>query len=146
MGYGHNDGYLCLTATGNLEKIQRIGATVKEIYQAQIMEGFTDHDTAAAIDFIKLRLVQELPELEKMMELVGLANTSEDTMGNVFGLILNELVYGHFIPSLLDFCENIIAYVDKYEAEEPLMIPEFTHDQPAEVTTLGKKFLTRFQK
>ena len=43
---------------GQLNNIERIGTTAEEIFQAEQIEKFTEHDTAAAVDFIKLSILR----------------------------------------------------------------------------------------
>jgi len=123
--------------------IRKIGTTITEIMQAEYIEKFTDHDTAAAVDLFKLRMAKELPHLADQVEAAHFGCTSDDVMGNVFGLIANELVYEHFSSALYDFIAEIINYSRYHETDGPLIIPGFTHGQAAEPMTLGVKFLTR---
>ncbi len=120
-------------------KIRQIGRTTSEILRAEKLEEFTEHDTAAATDYLKISIGTQLPHLEHMIEGVHFAVTSEDPMSVSFGLILNKLVYGHFVPNLLDFCDSLIAYAEKYEKASSLVLPGLTHEQAAEPTPLGKK-------
>ena len=122
-----------------------IGTTPDEIKQSEYIEKFTDHDTAAAADYVKLKIAKVFPELKDQIEGVHFACTSEDVMGNVFGMIGNELVFGHFMNSLNDFIGDLVNYVLQYETVGSLIIPGLTHEQAAEPTTLGKKFITRIR-
>ncbi len=126
-------------------KIREIGNTDKEIIQAEKGETFTEHDTAAAGDYFKMRISKELPALEASVEGIHFANTSEDVMGNVFGLMANKLIYGALLPNILTFCDSIMLYVEQCEQNGPLVIPGLTHEQAAEPTTLGKKLMTRLK-
>lgn len=128
------------------EIIEQIGIQPEEVKMAEIIESFTDHDTAGAIDYIKLRISYLLPHLEPYIEGIGFAKTSEDTMGNVFGLIANELVYGHFLTELLGLCDNFIAFIEKHEKSGVLLLPAFTHQQTAQPTTSGIKITTRLKR
>lgn len=113
-----------------------------DIVRAQRIERFTEHDTAAAGDYLKLLIGTQMPHLEPMVEGICFADTSEDTMGPVFGLVLNSLVFGHFVPCLLDFTTLLLDFVDHVEKDGPLVLPAMTHEQAAEPTTFGKKMLT----
>jgi len=125
--------------------IRKIGTTLAEIKQAEYIEKFTDHDTAAAADLVKIMIGRELPHLKEYIEGVHFACTSEDVMGNVFGLVANELVFVHFMTALRYFVKDLVDYADKHEENGPLILPALTHEQAAEPTTLGKKFMTRTQ-
>lgn len=132
------------------EAINKIGTTIEEIYQAEQIEKFTEHDTAAATDFIKLKIAQlavsdplKYGMLLNYLEAVHFACTSEDNIGNVFGLILNQLVLGHFLDELFDFCLTLIAYARKHEKRGALVLPELTHLQSAEPNTISKAFVVR---
>lgn len=120
-------------------RIRQLGRSTSEILRAEKLEEFAEHDTAAATDYLKISIGTQLPHLEHMIEGVHFALTSEDPMSITFGQILNKLVYGHFMPHLLDYCDNLVAYSQKYEEKAPLVLPGFTHEQAAEPTTLGKK-------
>ena len=81
--------------------IKSLGETDDDILRAEYLEKFTEHDTAAAGDYLKLLIAKKLPHLTESIEAVNFANTSEDTMGNVFGIIANKLVFGHFMSALI---------------------------------------------
>lgn len=127
----------------DIAEIRKIGTTLEEVKQAEFIEKFTEHDTAAAGDFIKLKIATKLPHLEDQMEGIHFGCTSEDVMGNVFGLIANDLVFKHFLDSLLDFCLNVMFFVEKHEGLGPLILPALTHEQAATPTTLGQKLITQ---
>jgi adenylosuccinate lyase len=124
------------------EKISGLGTTSKDVYQAELIEKFTEHDTAAAGDFLKLKILKEMPHLEDAVDGIHFATTSEDVMSIVFGVTANKMVYGHIIPDIMDFCNLMISYVEEHEKDGPLVIPGLTHEQAAEPSTLGKKFMT----
>lgn len=113
-----------------------------DILRAEYIEQFTDHDTAAAGDYLKIIIAEALVWLADQVEAVNFATTSEDIMSIVFGLIANELVYGHFMSALSDFMLDILHYAEFHEKNEALILPALTHQQPAEPTTLTRKFLT----
>jgi adenylosuccinate lyase len=125
--------------------MEKIGVSLDEVVQAEKIEAFTEHDTAAAGDFIKLKIASELPHLARYAEAVCFAETSEDTMSIVFGLIANELILGHLSNRLIDFCIFLLNYCDLQEKEigGPLVLPELTHLQAAEPTSHRIKSLIR---
>ena len=123
----------------DIEEIRQIGTTIEEILWAEEMEKYSQHDTAAAIDLVKLLIARRLPHLAPFIEAVHYGNTSEDVMGNVFGLIGNELVYKRFIPAILDLCETIILHAEYHEKLSVLILPALTHQQAAEYSTWKKK-------
>ena len=123
--------------------LQEIGVSVDDVYRAELMEKFTEHDTAAATDYLKLVVGNRFPELEPMLDGFHFGLTSEDNIGLVFGIILNNLTYRHFVPELLDLCEFLMNYASVLEKVDPLVLPWLTHEQGAEVTTLGKIFMNR---
>lgn len=145
---GYNGKYRKITdkLTGpETRYLKSLGVTPEEIKMAEIFEKVSEHDTAAAGDYLKARMLYDfvilskkyLANLAKRTEAVHFAATSEDVMSIVFGIIANELVYVHFMRKLMDFCDTCIDFVEKFP--QLLFIPEFTHDQPAEPTTYGKK-------
>ncbi|MCX6810027.1 MAG: lyase family protein [Candidatus Berkelbacteria bacterium] len=124
------------------ELLLRLARSPGDVFRAQKMEKFTEHDTAAAIGYTKIKMGVTSKRLEKVMEGAGFGLTSEDTMGPVFGLVANCLVFGNFIPRLLNFMERCLDYVDFCEQDGPLVLPGETHQQAAEPTTFGKRVLT----
>lgn len=126
-------------ALDDVAAIRRLGITLAEVHQTDQLERFTEHDTAAAGDLIKLRIAHLLPHLADRIELLNLACTSEDTMGNVFGLILNELVYRHFLPDLLGTCRFLMEFAERHSPpDDPLLMAALTHEQGAEPTTFNR--------
>ena len=125
------------------EGIMELANGPADVLRAEAFERFTEHDTAAAGDYLKVLIGTKFPELEHMIEGIHFANTSEDVMANVFGKVANRLVYGYFMPALMEFANDAITFVEKYEKEGPVVMPALTHKQPAEPTTLGKKIMTR---
>jgi len=124
------------------KQLRELAKTSADIIRAEGIERFTEHDTAAAGDYLKLLVGREMPHLESMIEGIAFADTSEDTMGPTFGLIGNQLVYGYFIPHLLDFMSKMMNYIVEVEKKDPLVLPGLTHEQAAEPTTFGKKIMT----
>ncbi|MFH1583110.1 MAG: lyase family protein [Candidatus Falkowbacteria bacterium] len=123
--------------------IEQIGVTVDDVYRAELMEKFTEHDTAAATDYLKLAVGTRFPELEPMLDGFHFGLTSEDNIGLVFGIVLNKLVYKHFVPELIDLCDFLMNFARVLEKDQPLVLPWLTHEQGAEATTLGKIFMNR---
>lgn len=121
-----------------------IANTINDVFRAEQLEKVSEHDTGARVNWVKILIGKKLKHLEPYIEGVHFANTSEDVMSIVFGLILNELVYHHFMPTLFDFCELVMNYAEPYEIDGvSLAIPGFTHKKAAEVTTLAKKNMNR---
>ncbi len=136
--------------SGKLTKVEikylkRLGTEPEEIKMAEQVEKVSEHDTAAAGDYLKLRILYDyvvggkkiLANLCRKIEAFHYAATSEDIMSVVFGLIANELVYVHFMRKLMDFCDHMVRFVETFP--QLLLMPELTHDQFAEPTTYGKK-------
>lgn len=128
-----------------IKYLRRLGTSPEEIKMAEEFEAVSEHDTAAAGDYLKVRILYDfvfrmkkfLFWLCQKIEGIYFAITSEDVMSNVFGIIANELVYVHFMRKLLDLCDFLIKFAEKFP--NLLVIPEMTHDQIAEPTTYGKK-------
>lgn len=141
-GVNQDEAIICPLSPEDETALRELGRSDSDILRAEIIEKFTEHDTAAAGDYLKLLIGTRLPHLEPSIEGVCFALTSEDTMGPVFGLIGNSLVYGHLLPKLLDFMELLVKWVDKLEGNGPLIIPALTHQQAAEPTTFDKEVAT----
>lgn len=123
-----------------VKRLEKIGQFPVEVKMAELIERCTNHDTAAAGELVKLLIGKDIPDLRSYVEAVHFACTSEDVMGNVFGLIGNRVVYGMLVPRLIDYLRFLMKYCETYEANGPLILPAFTHEQAAEPTTLGKKW------
>lgn len=142
-GGKHRGKKVVHTLTSDDEKaLRELARTPADVIRAEAIERFTEHDTAAAGDYLKLLIGTRLPHLEPMIEGIAFADTSEDTMSPVFGLISNTVVFGYFVPKLLDLMSLLLDYVDNLEKDGPLVLPGLTHKQGAEPTTFGKKVTT----
>jgi len=126
-----------------LKIVEEVGVSIDDVYRAELMEKFTEHDTAAATDYLKLAVGSRFPEIESMLDGFHFGLTSEDNIGLVFGIVLNKLVYRHFVIELVDFCQYLMNYTLALEKDRPLVLPWLTHEQGAEATTLGKIFMNR---
>jgi adenylosuccinate lyase len=122
----------------DIERIQDIGITAEEVRQAELIERVTEHDTAAAGDYLKLKTLHFYPHLEPSAEGLHFGSTSEDPMSIVMGIMGNEL-FGYFIKFLSTYCLDQIVFVESCEQNGPLIIPEFTHQQSAEPIALSTK-------
>lgn len=122
--------------------IRSLANTLSDIIRAEALERCTDHDTAAAAGWLKVLIGTRYPRLEWMIEAVAFACTSEDTMSSVFGMVGNSLIYGHFVPMVLDLMESLLDFVDDVEQDGPFIIPAETHRQVAEPQTMGKRITT----
>lgn len=120
--------------------IQGLGATALEVRQAELLERVSEHDTAAAGDLLKILIAYFRPDLAKVMDGIHFAGTSEDVMGNVFGIITRMLAHGYFMGGLADFCLTFINFAKYCEQEGELILPGLTHIQVAEPTFLSRRF------
>jgi adenylosuccinate lyase len=134
-------GFIKPLSDSDIQELRKIGTTADEVMQAQFLEKFTEHDTAAAATLVKFLIAKNLPHLAGLIEAVHWANTSEGVMGNVFGMVGNQLL-SQFLIRLIGFCECIIGYANLHEQNGPLVLPALTHEQAAEPSTLGKEFIT----
>ncbi|HLN18917.1 MAG TPA: hypothetical protein VK255_01975, partial [Patescibacteria group bacterium] len=122
------------------KSLRRIGLTMDEIVQAEYLEKFTDQDTAAAATLLKIIIAIDIPHLEKWIEGIHFACTSEDVIGIVTGRIGTELVFGNVITAILDFCQFLINFALKhdksgfFEIPNMLPLPAYSHKQSAEIT------------
>ena len=133
-GRGADEKIVSHLADDDIQAIMLLGVTAVEVFQAEQIESVTEHDTAAATDYLKLLIATRLPHLAPYIEAVHFACTSEDNMGNVYGLIGNRLVFGYFFDAISDYCLNLIAYSRKHSRSQqvPLYLPALTHQQAAE--------------
>lgn len=125
---------------GDFRFIQGLGTTALAVRQAELLERVSEHDTAAAGDLLKVLMAYHRPHLAEVMDGIHFAGTSEDVMGNVFGLIARILAHGHFMEGLADFCLTFINFAKHCEQEGELILPGLTHLQVAEPTFISKRF------
>lgn len=127
--------------------LRSVGTTLSDIVRAEAIEVCTEHDTAAAAAWLKIQIASRFPRMESFIEGIAFANTSEDTMSSVFGLIGNSMVYGHVLPKLIDLMEALISYARMLDGDEekPQPIAGETHQQVAEPQTPGKRIYTMLE-
>jgi adenylosuccinate lyase len=135
-----NKEFLPRLTSEEIETLRAIEIGPNEVIQAQFIETFTGHDTAAAGDFLKLLIPKKIPRLANAIEGVHFAATSEDVIGNVTGLMANNLIYHHLLPKIIDFWIFTIDWSQKWQQDGKgsLILPAFTHKQSAEPTTQNK--------
>lgn len=134
---GRNDHQKIVSGLNSYDRaaIRVLATTVVDVYRAEQLEAVAEHDTAAAMDYLKLLIAERLPHLAGFIEAMHFAITSEDNMGNVFGLIGNRMVYGYLLEAIADYCLDLIAFSRGHAKERPLYLPAFTHVQGAEPIT-----------
>jgi adenylosuccinate lyase len=135
-GHGDKEKIVSGLSPEDIQAVRLLGLMVLDVFRAEQLEAVAEHDTAAAMDYLKILMAEQLPHLTVYIEAMHFAITSEDNMGNVFGLIGNRLVYGYFMGALVDYCQNLIAYCRKHGSEKPVYLPGLTHQQGAEPDTL----------
>jgi len=137
-------------------KLLSLGQNIHDDILAEKLEGVTDQDTAAYADAFKILIYHYLPHLAKSVEAVHNMDTSEDNWGNVMGLTLSELFFGHLVTAYLDFAEFLLDYADTHKntgvwdlpgvgntgTEGILLVPAFTHWQASTNSTHVKKTVT----
>lgn len=123
--------------------------TPQQILQIEAIEAKSDHDTAAATDWVKfivdqrniLNFAETDPEKrehkENCLDGFHFGRTSEDVNSPVFALVNRELFFKHLIPEIIDFQETVIKYAQEFDH----VTAGLTHGQPAEPTTIAKQFM-----
>ena len=106
--------------------------------QIEYMDSICHHDLAATTDWLKIQLLTR-PELglQDFAEAVHFALTSEDVNSPAFGLINKTILTKSILPTILDFQKQIIDYAIANDQ----IVAGLTHGQPAEYTTLAKRFM-----
>lgn len=105
------------------------GLAVKEI------EKVTNHDVKA-IEYVLKDKCHSHPELEKVLEFIHFACTSEDINNLAHGLMLRHAMKSAILPAMEQVVEAIQSLSHEYA--EIAMLSR-THGQPATPTTLGKE-------
>lgn len=115
------------------------GLAVKEV------EKVTNHDVKA-VEYVLKDKCRLHPELEKVLEFVHFACTSEDINNLAHGLMLQHAMHLEIIPAMKQVVEAIRSLSHEYAG---IAMLSRTHGQPASPTTLGKEmanFCYRLQK
>ena len=100
------------------------------------IEKTTNHDVKAVEYYLKDKMTQFGPELEKASEFVHFACTSEDINNTSHGLMLKKARTDVLLPQM----DTLIARFKELAhqlAEQPML--SRTHGQPASPTTVGKE-------
>lgn len=105
-------------------------ARIKEI------EAVTNHDVKAVEYWIKER-IQGHPELQKAVEFIHFACTSEDINNTSHALMLTRVRDEVIVPRLEAVCQALAERARAF-ADQPML--SRTHGQPASPTTMGKEF------
>jgi|GEM_PF-705073 len=151
----HQDKKIIPKITPEDEKrLLELGGDFHSDILAELLEEVADNDTAAYADAFKILIYIHMPHLAPYIEAVHNPDTSEDNWGNVVGLTLSELVFGHTVSAYISFCEQLLNYVDSHKEtkiwEVPeisandniFLLPAFTHWQSATNSTHAKKIIT----
>src|SRR5712664_512112 len=99
------------------------------------IEAETNHDVKAIEYWIKAKLAKN-PEVQRSIEFVHFACTSEDVNNLAYALMLKESREQVMLPKLDEIVAALRALAHKHAARPML---SRTHGQPASPTTLGKE-------
>lgn len=135
------------------QALLKLGNHIDHDVLAEALEKVTDHDTAAYADAFKILIFINIPHLRPFIEAVHFMDTSEDNWGNVTGLMLSELVFGHLVSAYLALCDRLLDFAtlhdtgvwklpEEYGGDKALLMPAFTHLQAATNSTHTKKVVT----
>ena len=141
------------------QKLLQLGDNINYDILAELLENVADNDTAAYADAFKILIYVNLPHLAPFIEAVHNADTSEDNWGNVVGLTLSELVFGHTISAYINFCEKLLDYVERHQdtmiwestelltnADNIFILPIFTHWQSSTSSSHAKGVVTSLKQ
>ncbi len=106
----------------------------KDAEKIKEIEKTTDHDVKSVEYFIKEKL--EGTSLEKEMEFIHFALTSEDINNLAYTLMLKDFLYDIYIP---DASGLILKLKELAIENKEVAMLSLTHGQPATPTTLGKE-------
>ena len=107
--------------------------------QIDLIESKTNHDLAATMDWLKIKLlIEPAYGLQNDAEAVHFLLTSENVNGPCFALENKKIMEDYVIPKVTGFQRMLLDFGERY-IEMPMIA--LTHGQPAEYTTLGKKYL-----
>ena len=107
----------------------------EQALRIKTIESTTNHDVKAVEYFIKEQLASN-PELNKVMEFVHFACTSEDINNLCHALMLREGRDAVLLPQARQIVDAIAAMAQDYAADPML---SRTHGQTASPTTVGKE-------
>ncbi len=109
--------------------------TPEQAGQVKDIEATTNHDVKAVEYYIKNHM-QKMDGMEKHLEFVHFACTSEDINNLAYGLILSEARESVLIPEIKKITAHLRAMAHEF-AGDAMMAK--THGQPATPTTMGKE-------
>jgi adenylosuccinate lyase len=120
--------------------IQELAGLVKDFSERDAehiknIEAETNHDVKAIEYWLKARLAKN-PEVQRSIEFVHFACTSEDVNNLAYALMLKESREQVMLPKLDEIVAALRALAHKHAARAML---SRTHGQPASPTTLGKE-------
>ena len=98
-------------------------------------DSITNHDVKAMEYFMRDKL--KAAGLEKILEWMHFALTSEDVNNLAYAMMLSESIRDVMIPTLDDIIKTVEQFAKKYKN---LAMLARTHGQPASPTTFGKEF------
>lgn len=99
------------------------------------VERVTNHDVKA-VEYVLKDKCRSHPELEKVLEFVHFACTSEDINNLAHGLMLQHAMHTAILPAMEQVVESLRSLSREYA--DVAMLSR-THGQPASPTTLGKE-------
>ncbi|KAH7282049.1 hypothetical protein KP509_35G009800 [Ceratopteris richardii] len=99
------------------------------------IERITNHDVKA-VEYVLKDKCRSHPELEKVMEFVHFACTSEDINNLAHGLMLQHAMHTEILPAMEKVIESLRSLSHEYA---DIAMLSRTHGQPASPTTLGKE-------
>jgi adenylosuccinate lyase len=104
--------------------------------RVKAIEKTTNHDVKAVEYFLKERLTDSA-ELQRILEFVHFACTSEDVNNLAYGLMFRDAREHCLLPLMTQIAETIRSQAHAYAADAMLCR---THGQPATPSTMGKEW------
>lgn len=108
----------------------------KEAEKVKTIEKTTNHDVKAVEYYLKKKLAKT--SLEKHLEFIHFACTSEDINNLSYGLMLKGGINEVMLPTMKEILKELNRLAKKWKKVPMLSL---THGQPATPSTVGKEFL-----
>ncbi len=106
----------------------------------------TNHNIKSVEYLFKIKIEDEHPGLEDVIEMVHYGLTSEDVSNLAFGMMRQGFMKDLYIPTLTEFLDELAGFAGKYRDAR---MKGRSHGQTAVPTTMGKEaavFLDRVRK
>jgi adenylosuccinate lyase len=109
--------------------------SMRDYHQIKLFESKSDHDLAAAVDWLKYTALKEGILSEKAADAAHFGLTSANPEIAAFGLMNDAILRNLLLPKVINLIEGLYTWAEKHDR----VVPALTHLQPAEPTFFLRK-------